>query len=78
MDERSEVLGTLDERMMNKILNTGEMNHCRDLSAALDTLLSLSGRERVKHLVLGHPSLLLMGFELPGQTCCSPWWGWTM
>ena len=41
---------------------------CRDLEAALETLLSLSGKERVKHLVLGHPSLLLMGFELPGKT----------
>ena len=40
----------------------------RDLGAAVETLLSLGGKERVKHLVLGHPDLLMMGFELPGRS----------
>ncbi len=39
----------------------------RDVAQALGTLLALGSRERVKHLVLGHPDLLLMGFELPGR-----------
>ena len=47
-----------------------------DIVQVVDTLLSLSSRERVKHLVLSHPSLL-EGVELPGRNVfiihCSPY-----
>ena len=37
-----------------------------DIAQVVDTLLTLSSRERVKHLVISHPSLL-ESFELPGR-----------
>ncbi|KAG1675977.1 hypothetical protein FOA52_014221 [Chlamydomonas sp. UWO 241] len=57
-------LGYSDAEYSETVGRTGVLNK-QDVADALDVLLALSSRDRVKRLVMGHPELLIMGFELP-------------
>jgi RecB family endonuclease NucS len=44
-----------------------ELIEVHDVSAALNVMVPLGSRTRVKQLILSHPDLLQMGFKLAGK-----------
>ncbi|GAX78609.1 hypothetical protein CEUSTIGMA_g6048.t1 [Chlamydomonas eustigma] len=66
-DLLDEVLCIQPEQYLEVICkHGGTALEAKDVSAALSVLMSLCSRERVKQLILSHPELLKLGFELPG------------